>query len=202
MSDSIKNLIDKFRSLPGVGPKSAQRLAYYILDRARDDGLHLAAALRQAITNVGHCKICQLLSETEICRICSNPKRDRSLLCIVETPADVAAIEQTNSYRGRYFVLGGRLSPLDGIGPNEIGIENLQLLLTNDIQEVIIATNPTIEGEITAEYLTNLITNKNIKCSRIAHGVPMGGELEYTDSNTLECAFTNRRIVSKTKFVC
>jgi recombination protein RecR len=197
MADSIKNLIEKLRSLPGIGPKSAQRLAYHILDKARDDGLNLAQALQHAISNVGHCKTCQLLSETEICHICANPKRDSSLLCIVETPADVAAIEQTNSYRGRYFVLGGHLSPLDGIGPNEIGVENLRQLLNDTIQEVIIATNPTIEGEITAEYLTSLITKQNIKCSRIAHGVPMGGELEYTDSNTLECAFTNRRIIPK-----
>lgn len=196
MSNSIKNLIEKFRSLPGVGPKSAQRLAYHILDKARNDGLHLAEALQQAIANVGHCKICRLLSETETCQICANSKRDSSLLCIVETPADVYAIEQTNSYHGRYFVLGGHLSPLDGIGPNEIGIESLRPLLNNDLKEVIIATNPTIEGEITAEYLTTLITAQNIKCSRIAHGIPMGGELEYTDSNTLECAFTNRRIVT------
>jgi recombination protein RecR len=195
MADSIKNLIDKFRSLPGIGPKSAQRLAYHILDKARNDGLNLAEALQHSITNVGHCKICRLLCETEICQICANPKRNSALLCVVETPADVVAIEQTNSYRGRYFVLGGRLSPLDGIGPNEIGIENLRALLTNNIEEVIIATNPTTEGEITAEYLALEIDKRNIKCSRIAHGIPMGGELEYTDSNTLERAFNDRRIL-------
>lgn len=197
MSDSIKNLVTRLRSLPGIGPKSAQRLAYHILGKARSDGLLLAEALQQAVTKVGHCKICRLLSEDDVCHICASPKRDRSLLCIVETPADVAAIEQTNSYHGRYFVLGGHFSPLDGIGPNELGIDHLQQLLSQEIQEVIIATNPTIEGEITSEYLAAIITKNNIKCSIIAQGVPMGGELECTDGNTLERALSHRRLINK-----
>jgi recombination protein RecR len=191
--NSIETLIKALCCLPGVGPKSAQRMAYYLLERARDDGLQLAEALHQALTKVNHCKYCRTLTETEICEICANPRRDPSLLCIVETPADVLAIEQTHSYKGLYFVLMGRLSPLDGIGPKEIGMDILQERLNqNNLTEIILATNSTTEGEATAHYVANLVADKNIKCTRIAHGIPMGGELEYLDGNTIARAFIGR----------
>lgn len=190
----IDQLINSLRCLPGVGPRSAQRMAFYLLQQGRDDGLRLATTLKQALTQVGHCKQCRTFSEHELCNICSNQRRDNTLLCIVETPADIIAIEQTNSYRGLYFVLMGHLSPIDGIGPNEIGINHLTTLLTQDnpIKEIIVATNPTVEGEATAHYLSSLIRPRNIKCTRIAHGIPLGGELEYIDINTLARAFTGR----------
>ena len=191
--NSIEALINALCCLPGVGPKSAQRMTYHLLERARDNGLQLAESLQQAITNVGHCEKCRTLTEHEICDICANPRRDPSLLCIVETPVDILAIEQTHSFKGLYFVLMGRLSPLDGIGPKEIGIDALEQRLSQDnLTEVILATNSTIEGEATAHYIAKLITNKKIKCTRIAHGVPMGGELEYLDGNTLMRAFSGR----------
>jgi recombination protein RecR len=190
----IDNLINNLRCLPGIGPRSAQRMAFYLLQQGRNDGLLLAKSLEQTLTQVGHCKQCRTFSEHDFCNICSNPRRDKALLCVVETPADVIAIEQTNSYHGIYFVLMGHLSPIDGIGPNEIGIKELIALLKqeNVIKEAIIATNPTVEGEATAHYLANLIHAKKIKCTRIAHGVPLGGELEYTDINTLARALTGR----------
>ncbi|EKE01599.1 MAG: recombination protein RecR [uncultured bacterium] len=190
----IDKLINSLRCLPGVGPRSAQRMAFYLLQQGRDDGLLLAKTLEQALTQVGHCNRCRAFSEHDLCNICSNPRRDNSLLCIVETPADIIAIEQTNSYHGRYFVLMGHLSPIDGVGPNEIGINDLADLLTQEdtIKETIIATNPTVEGEATAHYLANLIRARKIKCTRIAHGIPLGGELEYTDINTLARALVGR----------
>ena len=191
--NSIEILIKALCCLPGVGPKSAQRMTYYLLERARDNGLQLAEALHQAITKVNRCKHCRTLTETETCEICANPRRDSSLLCIVETPADILAIEQTHSYKGLYFVLMGRLSPLDGIGPKEIGIDILQQRLNqNNLNEIILATNSTTEGEATAYYIANLVADKNIKCTRIAHGIPMGGELEYLDGNTIARAFSGR----------
>jgi recombination protein RecR len=192
--NSIEALVKALCCLPGVGPKSAQRMTYHILERAKDNGLQLSQALEEAITKVGHCQNCRTLTENEICEICANPRRDSSLLCIVETPTDILAIEQTHSYKGLYFVLMGHLSPLDGIGPKEIGIDILQQRLAqNSLKEVILATNSTIEGEATAHYIANLVINKNIKCTRIAHGVPMGGELEYLDGNTVARAFTGRQ---------
>ncbi len=192
--NSIEALVKALCCLPGVGPKSAQRMTYHILERAKDNGLQLAGALQEAITKVGHCQKCRTLTENEICDICANSRRDPSLLCIVETPTDILAIEQTHSYKGLYFVLMGHLSPLDGIGPQEIGIDVLQQRLEqNNLKEVILATNSTIEGEATAYYIANLVANKNIKCTRIAHGVPMGGELEYLDGNTVTRAFTGRQ---------
>lgn len=189
----IEQLIDALRCLPGIGPRSAQRMAFYLLEHGRENGLTLAKVLEQAITKVGRCHRCRTFSETSLCNICSNPNRDLTSLCVVETPADIIAIEQTNCYHGFYFVLMGHLSPIDGIGPNEIGIpELMQLLATEKISEVILATNPTVEGEATAHYLTNLIHPQKIKCSRIAYGIPMGGELEYIDSNTLARAMTGR----------
>jgi recombination protein RecR len=189
----IDKLVLALRCLPGVGPKSAQRMAFYLLEQGKEQGLVLAKVLEQALSQIGHCHRCRTFSETPLCNICCNPRRDSSLLCIVETPADIVAIEQTNKYSGLYFVLMGHLSPLDGIGPNEIGIKNLATLLTSEpIQEAILATNPTVEGEATAHYLAELIKSKNIKCTRIAYGIPMGGELEYIDSNTLGRALNGR----------
>ncbi len=168
-------------------------MAYHILERAQDKGLQLAEALQQAITKIRHCNKCRTLTEHEICDICANPRRDPKLLCVVETPADILAIEQTHSFKGLYFVLMGHLSPLDGIGPKEIGIDTLEQRLSQDnLSEVILATNSTMEGEATAHYIARIVTGKNIKCTRIAHGVPMGGELEYLDGNTLLRAFSGR----------
>jgi len=203
MFDSSDNsLIDKLvaalRFLPGVGPKSAQRLAYYLLQHGKNKGLLLAKVLDEAIHNVSHCRRCHTLSEFELCKICSNPKRDSALLCIVESPIDVLAIEQTASYNGFYFVLMGHLSPLDGVGPNEIGIADLLKLLLDKagvVQEIILATNPTVEGEATAHYITGLVKEKYAKTiilTRIAHGIPMGSELEYIDTNTLMKAISGR----------
>lgn len=191
----VDQLIQSLRCLPGVGPRSAQRLAFYLLQQGRNEGKFLAKSLELALTQVGHCKRCRTFSEHNICNICSNLKRDHSLLCVVELPIDMLAIEQTNSYRGLYFVLMGHLSPIDGLGPNEIGIQDFTQLLNNEseINEIIIATNPTIEGEATAHYIANLVhSNKKSKCTRIAHGIPFGGELEYTDSNTLAKALAQR----------
>jgi recombination protein RecR len=193
-SPLTKRLIEALQSLPGVGPKSAQRLAFHLLAKsAHAKGLTLAEALHLAINQVGHCRLCQTFTELEICDICKNPKRDASLLCVVESPADVAAIEQTNIYSGLYFVLQGHLSPLDGIGPKEIGMPLLLERLKNaDIKEVIIATNPTMEGKATAHYIANHVDPHKMKCSRIAHGVPLGGELEYLDGGTLSHALHSR----------
>jgi len=190
----IDQLINALRYLPGVGPKSAQRMAFHLLRQGRSEGMLLAQILEQALTKVGNCKNCRTFSEHDLCNICSNNKRDDTMLCIVESPSDIIAIEQTNTYQGRYFVLMGHLSPIDGIGPNEIGINELNNLLTgqDSITEVIIATNPTVEGEATAYYVANLMHAQDIKCTRIAHGVPLGGELEYVDLNTLAKALNGR----------
>lgn len=196
MSNSIEQLISALCCLPGIGPKSAQRMTYNLLERKREAGLHLAEALTTAINKVQHCTKCRNLCESDFCHICASTRRDQSLLCIVETPADVLALEQINSYNGLYFVLMGHLSPLDGIGPKELGIEQLQTRITSEIKEIILATNPTVEGEATAHYISNLVKNHEIKCTRIAHGVPMGGELEYLDANTLARAFTGRQRIT------
>ena len=195
-SPLINQLITALRCLPGVGPKSAQRMAFYLLQRNREGGRQLAEALRQAIAQVGNCKICRTLTEHEICGICANSNRDTTQLCIVETPADINAIEQTGIFKGQYFVLMGHLSPLDGIGPDQIGVPALlQRIQINPPKEVILATNPTVEGEATAHYLSELLKPYQIHCSRIAHGVPMGGELEYVDSNTLSHALLGRETI-------
>lgn len=190
----LNQLVEALRCLPGVGPKTAQRMAFYLLEKKREIGLNLATTLEQAMHKIAHCKICRNFSETELCAICANPRRNAELLCIVESPADVNAIEQTGAYRGHYFILMGRLSPLDGIGPNELGLDQLTKYLTEkNFQEVILATNNTVEGEATAHYLTGLIKPFNIPITRIAHGVPCGGELEFVDSNTLVRALLERR---------
>ncbi len=195
-SPLLTQLITQLRCLPGIGPKSAQRMAFHLLERARSEGLSLAKTIEQAIQKIGHCEQCRSLSETPLCTLCANPNRDNSLLCVVETPIDVMAIEQTASYRGQYFVLMGRLSPLDGIGPEEIGIKQfVQRIHTNPPEEVILATNPTVEGEATAHYLAELLKQQGIKISRIAHGVPLGSELEFIDGNTLTRSLHSRVII-------
>lgn len=196
-SPLIEQLINALRCLPGVGPKTAQRMAINLLQRNRDNGLNLAKIMQQALTQIGHCQQCHILAESDLCRICQDQLRDPSLLCIVGTPVDVIAFEQTGNYRGLYFVLMGQLSPLDGIGPKEIGLDKLALRLQSQgITEIILATNTTVEGEATAHYIANMVKNTPIKCTRIAYGVPVGGELEYLDINTLARAFSARTLLS------
>jgi len=195
-SPLINQLIDALRCLPGVGPKSAQRMAFHLLERGRDRATHLSSTLVEAMTHVGHCLNCRTFSETKICNLCSNTHRDHSQLCVVESPVDVYAIEQTSSFKGLYFVLMGHLSPLDGIGPNDIGIDHLlKRFDSGEITEVILATNPTVEGEATAHYIAELVKQRNIKTTRIAHGVPLGGELEFVDSGTLTRALIAREVI-------
>ncbi|HLW22871.1 MAG TPA: recombination mediator RecR [Steroidobacteraceae bacterium] len=196
-SASLARLIDTLRCLPGVGPKSAQRMAFHLLERDRDGGRALAQALAEALERVGHCRRCRMLTEGELCGICASSEREVAQLCVVESPADVVAIEQSGGFRGRYFVLMGHLSPLDGIGPVELGLEEFeQLLKTGEVREVILATNPTVEGEATAHYLGELALRLGLRVSRIAHGVPVGGELEYVDGGTLAHALAGRTTVS------
>ena len=190
----IDELIDSLRCLPGVGPKSAQRMALHLLERNREGAQRLANAVAEAVEKVGRCRQCRTLTEADICEICSNPRREDHQLCVVETPADLLAIEQSGTYRGRYFVLLGHLSPIDGIGPEAIGIDQLMTRLTEEnISELILATNLTVEGEATAHYISERAKALEVTVSRIAHGVPMGGELEYVDGGTLSHAFTSRK---------
>ncbi|MDH2927522.1 recombination protein RecR [Lonepinella koalarum] len=194
-SPLLENLVEHLRCLPGVGPKSAQRMAYHLLQRDRSGGMNLARALTEAMSKIGHCSYCRTFTEEEICNICDNPRRQQSgLLCVVEMPADIQAIEQTGQFSGRYFVLMGHLSPLDGIGPREIGLDLLQQRLQSEqFNEVILATNPTIEGDATANYIAEICQQQGIKASRIAHGIPVGGELEMVDGTTLTHSFLGRR---------
>jgi recombination protein RecR len=193
---SLNRLIEALRCLPGVGPKSAQRMAFHLLERDRQGGTELSAAVGTALERLGHCQRCRMFAEGDLCPVCAAPQRDRSLLCVVESPADVVAIEQSGSYRGCYFVLMGHLSPLDGIGPKELGIDLLEKLLREgEVKEVILATNPTVEGEATAHFLGDIVAKLGIRASRIAHGVPVGGELEYVDSGTLAHALAGRQRV-------
>jgi recombination protein RecR len=193
-SPLINRLIEDLRCLPGVGPKSAQRMAFHLLEHNRDAAKRLAETLLEAAEKIGHCQSCRTLTETTLCSICANPKRDKSKLCVVESPADVIAIEQATDYNGLYFVLMGHLSPLDGIGPDQIGLDLLQeRVRIGAIDEVILATNPTVEGEATAHYICEIVKEYGIKPTRIAHGVPVGGELEYVDGGTLSHAFSGRR---------
>lgn len=192
-STLLDQLIDALRCLPGVGQKSAQRMAYHLLERNREGGLRLAHVLAEAVERVGHCSQCRDFSEQAVCAICASASRERGLLCAVESPVDRLAIEQATGYRGLYFILQGRLSPLDGIGPRELGLDQLATRLAQgDVQELIIATNPTVEGEATAHYLAQLARQFDVKPSRLAHGVPLGGELEYVDRGTLAHAFGSR----------
>ena len=192
----LERLIEALRCLPGVGPKSAQRMALHLLERDREGGRHLSAVLDTAMERIGRCGQCRNLTEDEVCAICANPQRDASLMCIVESPSDVIALAQATGYQGRYFVLMGRLSPLDGVGPADLGLDGLaERLATEPPAEMIIATNPTVEGEATAYYLQRMAQKQGIAVSRIAHGVPLGGELEFTDQSTIAHAFTSRQTV-------
>ncbi|MDR7090009.1 recombination mediator RecR [Cellvibrio fibrivorans] len=193
-SPLIDDLMASLRCLPGVGPKSAQRMALHLLERDRAGAERLAQSLHKAVEGVGRCQRCRTLTEQTHCGICANNRRDNSLLCVVETPGDVLAIEQAGTYQGKYFVLLGHLSPIDGIGPEDIGVDQLiNLLQQEPITEVILATNPTVEGEATAYYISERAKNLNVTVSRIAHGVPLGGELEFIDGGTLAHAFSSRR---------
>lgn len=193
-SPLINRLIEALRCLPGVGPKSAQRMAYFLLERQRQGAQTLALTITEALERVGNCSQCRTLSETEICSLCANQGRNQNLLCVVESPADVETFEASTGYRGLYFVLMGHLSPLDGIGPADIGLDLLQQRLqAGEISEVVLATNPTVEGEATAHYIAEMVQRIGITVSRLAHGIPLGGELEYTDADTLAHAFMGRQ---------
>lgn len=195
-SPLLTELIEALRCLPGVGARSAQRMAFHLLERDRGGARRLAAKLVEATERIGYCERCRTFSEQRLCAICASGSRERELLCVVETPVDQIAIEQATGYRGFYFVLLGRLSPLDGLGPQELGMELLASRLRDgEVQELIIATNPTVEGEATAYYVAQLAKQAGVRASRIAHGVPIGGELEFVDRGTLAHAFGTRNVV-------
>ena len=195
-SPALVALIDALRTLPGVGPKSAQRMAFHLLQDGRAAARAIADALTRAIERVGRSRQCRLLTDCELSSICANPARDAALVCVVESPADVVALEQSGGYRGRFFVLMGHLSPLDGIGPDQLGAREFEALLAaGGVREVILATNSTVEGEATAHLFSELVRQRGIAASRIAHGVPVGGELEYIDSGTLAHALAGRHVL-------
>jgi len=191
---ALEELIQALRCLPGVGPKSAQRMAYHLLQRDTTGAAKLSQALSEALGRIRHCARCNTFTESEMCALCASPRRDASLLCVVESPGDLLMMEQSQSYSGLYFVLMGRLSPLDGIGPREIHLDRLVARAADGVvKEVILATNFTVEGEATAHYITELLVGKGLKVSRIARGLPVGGELEHVDSGTLAQAVLERR---------
>lgn len=195
-SPLINQLVDALQVLPGVGPKTAIRNALFILQHNRDAGLKLATALREAVEHVRRCRECRTLTEEAVCSICANPRRDLAVICVVESPSDILAIEETATYSGRYFVLHGRLSPIDGVGPADLGLNELRdLVLSLGVREVILATNTTVEGEATAHYIGEILKDDAVTISRIAHGVPLGGELEYVDGGTIVHAIQGRRPV-------
>lgn len=192
----LEQLVESLRVLPGVGQKTAQRMAYQLLEREREGGKRLAHVLGEALDRIGHCTRCRDFTETELCAICANSSRDRQLLCAVESPADRLAIEQATGFRGLYFILQGRLSPLDGVGPRELGLDALAALLAEgEVRELIVASSPTVEGEATAHYLAQLARQHGVQASRLTHGVPLGGELEYVDRGTLSHAFGTRSMM-------
>jgi recombination protein RecR len=193
---TLEELIDSLRCLPGVGPRSAQRMAYHLLQRDKGGASRLALSLTRALERIRHCSRCNNFSETEVCELCSSPRRDASLLCVVESPADLVMMEQTLAFTGHYFVLMGRLSPLDGVGPRDIHLDRLAARATDgQVKEVVLATNFTNEGEATAHYIGEMLQARGLKVSRIARGVPVGGELEHVDSGTLAQAVMDRRPV-------
>ena len=195
---SLESLIVALRCLPGVGPKSAQRMAYYLMQRDRSGAQHLSEALHLALGALRHCQRCNTFTEADVCDRCQSPRRDPALLCVVETPVDMNMMEQTHAYSGLYYVLMGRVSPLDGIGPRELQLEQLLARASDGVvQEVILATNFTNEGEVTAHYLTEMLRSRSIRVSRIARGVPVGGELEYVDPGTLAQAFRERKSLAE-----
>ena len=193
---SVEILKTALQRLPGIGPKSAQRMAFHLLERDREGARQIGEAIRQALSKVNHCERCNNFSETALCPICSSVKRDDARLCVIETPADLEAIEQAGVYQGMYFVLMGHLSPLDDIGPDQLGIDRLMALIEKEqIKEVILATNLTVEGQATSDFLIDLLQDKSVNITRLARGLPMGGELEYMDPGTLNQAFSDRRTV-------
>lgn len=195
LSPLINQLVESLTILPGVGPKSAQRLALHLLEKDKAGAASLVSTLSEALEKVGHCEQCRNLTESELCPVCDDPKRNDEQLCVVETPAEVLAIEQTG-FRGRYFVLFGRLSPIEGVGPDALGLDNLKKQVeSRGVQEIILATNPTVEGEATAQFIQQMFSNCGVVVSRIAHGVPLGGELEYVDGGTLAHAIAGRKSV-------
>ncbi len=190
----LHQLIDALRCLPGVGPKSAQRIAFHLLERDRDGGARLARVMAEAMHRIQSCRRCRTLSEHELCGFCASSQRDASLLCVVEQPSEIVAIDQATHFTGLYFVLGGRLSPLDGIGPDELGLDVLEQRLRDEpITEVILAISPTVEGNATGQFIADIATRHGVKITRIAHGVPLGSELEHVDGGTLALAFAGRR---------
>jgi len=194
---SVEGLKQALQRLPGVGPKSAQRMAFHLLERDREGAHQIGEAIRLALSKVNHCNRCNNFSETDLCVICDSSKRDSKVLCVIETPADLEAIEQAGIYQGMYFVLMGHLSPLDDVGPEQLGFEQLLRLLDHEkITEVILATNLTLEGQATADFLLDILQSKTVNVSRLARGLPMGGELEYMDPGTLDQAFSDRRSLS------
>jgi recombination protein RecR len=194
--DTLNRLVEALRCLPGVGPKSAQRMVFHLLQYQRQRGLNLASCLEQAMNQIGHCERCNNYTEQTLCTLCQNPDRDPALLCVVESPADVAAIEQSNAFQGKYFVLMGKISPLDGLGPDDIGLPRLKnLIIQEGIQEVILALSPSVEGQTTVHFIYQLLRNETINISQLAHGIPSGGELEFLDGNTIGSALRNRAVI-------
>lgn len=192
----LDSLMRAFRCLPGVGHKTAQRMAYHLLQRDREGGRHLALTLLKSLDEIGHCLECRTLSEEEICRVCASPRKDRSMLCVVETPAEMGAISGATGYEGLFFVLNGRLSPLDGVGPKEIGLDFFEnRLRSGEVREIILATSTTVEGEATAHFIHAMARDLGVAASRLAYGMPLGGELEFVDGATLSHAFKGRRVL-------
>ena len=193
----LSQLIQAFKILPGIGEKSAQRMAFYLLEKNREGGLNLAKLISTSVDKIRNCSVCRNLTEDTVCEICRDERRNKTIICVVESPSDVIAIEKSGSFKGKYFVLMGRLSPIDGITPQDLGIPKLvENINSSDIQEVIIATSPTIEGDATSFYIKDQLAENNILISRIAYGVPMGGELEYVDNTTLGRAIQGRREIN------
>lgn len=194
--DTLDRLVDAFRCLPGVGPKSAQRMVFHLLQHQRQRGLNLAACLEQAMNKITHCQQCNNYTEQTLCILCQNPQRNPAVLCVVENPADVSAIEQSNAFDGQYFVLMGKISPLDGLGPEDIGLPRLrELVINKGIQEVILALSPSIEGQTTIHFIHQLLDDQKINISQLARGIPSGGELEFLDGNTISNALRNRAVI-------
>ena len=197
-SPILQDLVNAFKGLPGIGVKSAQRIVFNLIQQNQEKALFLSDAIKNALDNINECSNCRMYTDSEVCEICSDQKRDSALLCVIESPADMIAIENSMSFNGRYFVLMGKLSPLDGIGPDQLKLDKLESIIKDgSVKEIILANSPTIEGEATASYILSLIEDTNIEATRIAYGVPMGGELEYVDSSTLTQALNNRSLVTK-----
>lgn len=197
--DILSRLIDALRCLPGVGPKSAQRMAFHLLQHQRPRGLHLASCLEAAMQHVRHCTQCNNYTDQMLCKLCQNTNREQHILCVVESPADVYAIEQSHAHQGQYYILMGKISPLDGIGPKDIALDGLKKRVeTGDIREVILALSPTVEGQTTSHFIQSLLAPLGIQMSQPAHGIPVGGEFEYLDSNTISRALFNRAILNCT----